>query len=477
MLYLGAGAAGSSAAHFIHKYAPRALGLDITIFERSAHVGGRVRFTNVRGDPLLSTETGASAFHEDDRCLNNAMRGFGLQEPDKPSLPKLRRVGVWNGRSFVFTQSENAPNSSGFTGTVWKYGLAPWRFKRLLDRYISGFHSITSLRPFASLADEVEKSGIKAPSETRADLYLPRNDIHSPFSTEVIQAYTRARFGLNLEDVNGLASFFSMEGSRPKTIAGGNWRLFDRMIRVSEAQLELNTQVTRIRRNADRTFTLEYKLPSSNVPNVPKDDYFSHQIKTNSSSTGSESFDIVIITGPYHHADIDVVPPLQSSPPRIRYAERHVTHFTSPQKIQPEVFGLLSNETLPEDIMTTPRYGQEPPFFSLTLIEEVRHEEQYRERTSEFLYKLVTAGPVNDNLIAKLVDAGRSSSLPTGYASWVNRQAWPYAFPMYSGLNPFMDIELAEGLFTTASGESLVSSMEMSCLMGKKVAKSLFYTE
>jgi hypothetical protein len=118
---VGAGAAGSSAAFWIHRAVER-LGKDITvdIYESSDYIGGSEFLASTRyflsefTMPLGSTvvypyndtsfgpsELGASIFVDANKNLVRAAQHFGLEVNDFKE--ELEQIGIWDGSSIVVT--------------------------------------------------------------------------------------------------------------------------------------------------------------------------------------------------------------------------------------------------------------------------------------------------------------------------------------------------------------------------------------
>lgn len=78
---IGAGIGGASAALQIHMLTRNLPAQDVTIFEREAVVGGRIKSAYLHpgeGMPKI-IEEGATHFFEDDWCVRNAMLEVGLR--------------------------------------------------------------------------------------------------------------------------------------------------------------------------------------------------------------------------------------------------------------------------------------------------------------------------------------------------------------------------------------------------------------
>jgi hypothetical protein len=71
---------------------------------------------------------------------------------------------------------------------------------------------------------------------------------------------------------------------------------------------------------------------------------------------------------------------------------------------------------------------------------------------------------------------GEGQSAEEAGLSWEVREEWQAAIPMFErgrGKRRSGDVEIAEGLFWLGGGEEVVSSMEMSCKMGRNVTRRL----
>ena len=89
------------------------------------------------------------------------------------------------------------------------------------------------------------------------------------------------------------------------------------------------------------------------------------------------------------------------------------------------------------------------------------------------MYKVVTASPLLDTTILHLLGQDPDRALDDARVRWVYREEWKHAFPEYDGGTMLDDIELADGIFYTGVGEEVVSSLEMSCRIGRRAADLL----
>ncbi len=377
----------------------------------------------------------------------------------------------------MYTERESSYHWWNVLKLVWQYGRWPLRMKCLVEKTVKSFHELAtvSYQPFTSLDEETKRLGLKAALEDNAETYLKREVVTEyegwRYIREIIQANGRARYAQNLEDLHGLASIISMSSEGTQSVEGGNWRLLDRLIRISEAELHLNTAVTQIARIQDGSYKVSY-------------DSASHKSgKTHDSAI----FDNVILAAPFHHTAIKITPPLENPPLEIPFVARHVAYFTSPKKIIGGEFGFVTNNTIPEDVVTTLSYpwGKSPGFYSLTLPKRVYYLDGCLAVT-EYLYKLVSSDPISETTISQLLNPTRNltnSSSSSSFKSpdsdnaplWIHHETWPHAYPRFPARVTFDEIELAPGLFYTGAGENLISSMEMSCLMGYNIGGIIYW--
>jgi hypothetical protein len=120
---IGAGIAGASSAHHLHKLARLHQSLDITVFEVDDQVGGRIRSAYVFGEPRFDVEIGAFAFTEDDWCLNEAMQEVGLRRD--VHVPPRHNIGVCDGNNFIMSCSDK---DKPLTRTLWQSLKWRWRY-------------------------------------------------------------------------------------------------------------------------------------------------------------------------------------------------------------------------------------------------------------------------------------------------------------------------------------------------------------
>lgn len=176
----GAGAAGSSAAYHLQKFAALSgIALELTVLERSSHVGGRSTTVNAYNNPLLPVELGASIFVEVNAILKNATEQFGLRR-EESFTEKPEVLGIWNGNEFVYTQKGDSWWS--FAKLFWKYGLAPYRTQKLMKGIVGKFQKLyqAPFFPFRSLSDRALDLELIPITGVTGEQLLKANNVSSP---------------------------------------------------------------------------------------------------------------------------------------------------------------------------------------------------------------------------------------------------------------------------------------------------------
>ncbi|MCJ1226322.1 hypothetical protein MMC12_002972 [Toensbergia leucococca] len=471
---IGAGAGGASSAYYINKFKEPCMRVNITVYERSSYVGGRSTTINVFGDAAESVELGASIFVDVNRNLVSAAREFDLLTEKFGEVAwdaKSTRLGVWDGESFVFIQDEGDHFLWNLAKLIWKYGLSPVRAQNLMKKTVGTFLKMYEPPwfPFRSLSQTAYDLGLTAITSKTGDQFLIDNQIQSSFAKEIIQASTRVNYAQNLEQLHGLETMVCMATDGAMSIKGGNWQIFDRMLKTASASVVLNTSVSEVNRRDDSTYTIK---SSSIGPNSM--DIVESQVA---------SYDTVIIAGPLQFSDIILSPPLSNPPDEIPYVELHVTLFASQHRLSPQAFNLPAESPVPDVVLTTvPSHanlskGRSKPglvdFFSISLLRTVINPTASPPRL-EYLYKIFSPKPLTSSSLAQLLGfSDRGGDLFVASKediSWHYEKIWksyPYLYPRVT----FDDPQLDTNLWYTSGIESFISTMETSSLMGMNVAR------
>lgn len=123
--------------------------INITVFESNERAGGRTLTVDAFDDPLQPVELGASIFIRANAILYDAVSEFGLAVIGTRDVEGS--LVVWDGELFRFEQIDNSWWS--YVKLFWKYGLAPYKTKKLVDSTVAQFLEIYNAPhfPFKSL--------------------------------------------------------------------------------------------------------------------------------------------------------------------------------------------------------------------------------------------------------------------------------------------------------------------------------------
>ncbi|KAH7029057.1 prenylcysteine oxidase [Microdochium trichocladiopsis] len=490
---IGAGAAGASTAYHLHKFAAaEGIELNVTIFEKTSHIGGRSLTVNAYDDPLQPVELGASIFVEVNHILWNATNDFNLTRVD-PGADEKGTLAIWDGYSFVYEQDSDSWGWWNLAKLFWKYGTAPYYTDKLVKQVINTFLKLYERPyfPFRSLSTRAFELGLTAITGVTGEQFLAQNKLGGAFAHDIVQAASRVNYASNLAYIHGVGAMVSMAPEGAVSVLGGNWQMFARMVESSQAHVQLDTAVTSI---------AEVK---SKDPLAPASRF---SITSSSKRGGSEvvtkhpfAFDNVVIAAPYQFSGIKTEDNLIQHPiDEIPYVKLHVTLFASPFRFSPEFFNLPAGTKTPTAVLTTLAEGEDPKsgsegaghsgFYSASLVKVVTNP---KTENKEFVYKIFSPAAVTPEFLSKLLGVtipetftgavpssseNASSGDADGESTVVEPISWyhPAVFHPYPQKLPrvtFQDPILRDGLYYTSGIESFISTMETSALMGMNVAR------
>lgn len=480
----GGGAAGSSAAYhlrnFSHSESESSLPISITLFESASRIGGRTTTVDALDDPRYPTELGASIFVEINHILHDAAVEFNLSTDSLETKEAKYSLGVWDGDSFIvrLTASEGGNSWWDVAKLVWRYGLAPYRTQKLMQSTIGRFLRLYEepLFPFRELDEVAARVGLVDFTASTGKEILMKGGVSEKFSREIIQASTRVNYGQNIAGIHGLETLVCMSTDGAMSVDGGNWQIFDRMVKASGADVRLNTTVANVEKESNGTYTIQTKATGSDNGDL--------------GHVRQEAFDVVLLAAPYQFSNIKFSPSIKHVPDTIPYVRLHVTLFTSPHRISPSFFKFDSDAsedevpqmiltTLPEGVDLGSRKGKEgvgpAGFWSVNLIRKINSD---NDAPPQYLYKVfspekLTAPWMSDLLgLSAPIAVGSDTldALDKESLSWHYEKVWdsyPYELPRQT----FERTKLDERLWYSSGIESFISTMETSALMGKNIAK------
>lgn len=327
---IGAGIAGASAAyHLSDQYAHA--GLDVTIYEASPQVGGRIKSAKVYdgANTFQQVETGVQSFYVDDECVQSLIDETGLRRKLEPHYPAQKSVAVWDGASFILRGEGDlkARTWTDWARYAWRYGFSVKNMRKWLSEKLPLFQSLLGRWTYASrnIPADIENLGLTA--EVKYDAWSLMQTLTSPeFSREVVQATTRTWLGQNLATMHGLAALAAMNPAATDSVMnGGNHKVIERLINSSDIDLHLNSTVTKIQRLPTRRYRITVKTPSHHHDQSPP-------------RSEEADYDKIIIAAPFQMAniefDFDIHIPASSSRPYTSHMSR-ISHprMPSPQPV------------------------------------------------------------------------------------------------------------------------------------------------
>ncbi|KZT56023.1 FAD/NAD(P)-binding domain-containing protein [Calocera cornea HHB12733] len=434
---VGAGASGSSTAFFLARAAKR-LGKDVQIdvYEKEAYVGGRSTVVYPFGDTTLAPiELGASIFVDANKHMVRALSEWNLSTVP---FDDAEYVGIWDGDEFAVIMHSDKPTWWDTAKLVYRYGLlAPVRTQRLVKALISNLNALytSPLPPFPTVDALSAALGFTPYTASDAKTYLASKGIRGLFPEELMDGATRVNYAQSIDEIHALGALVSMAANGANSVQGGNWQVFDHMLKDSGAKVRLNTTVAEVN---------------------PKGD--SWQVLTSSGTKAS--YDHVVLAAPLHLSPYTLPSNLSSSVPQAPYVHLHVTLLvTSTPGAKPEFFNLPPETALPDMILTTSKKGREAvkAFNSLS----------YHGATAGgWVCKIFSMQPLSDAWLDAAF--GSSNILWTYRKEW---DAYPYLLPTPAEPSPYAPMQLGKGLWYTSGWEPWVSTMETQSLAGRNVAE------
>lgn len=180
--FTGAGAAGASTAWHLQRYAAEAgIAINVTVFERNMYIGGRTTTVNAYGNSLEPVELGASIFVEVNAILKNSSELFGLR-PRESGTDENEVLGIWNGKTFVYTQKDSGWRYWDIAKLLWKYGFAPIRTQNLMKATVGKFLKLYEYPffPFRSLTSRIYDLELVNVTAQTGEQFLSANNVRSP---------------------------------------------------------------------------------------------------------------------------------------------------------------------------------------------------------------------------------------------------------------------------------------------------------
>ena len=427
VLVIGAGASGSSLVYSLRSN-PK---VEITVFERSALIGGRARVTEFEN---LTIELGASIFSVNNFLMHNASKEFDL-EHSSPELTGKYEFGVWNGQDWHWKHDGSWLGNIKF---LLKYGIrnGPLQVKKYVSQLATIFFKIyeqLSTGPaFDNLGDEIFDLGLGAAAHMNCKDYYLSLGISELYIDQIMGAVLRNIYLSNVDHVHAMGCSIAMYAASIETfsIKGGNYQLFEHMLKGQTVKLE--TVVTRVA-----------NLGNSIAVDSIKDGFES-----------TDEFDHVVLATPIQGSGIDFVGFDTSRWVNdIKYIELHVTLVFG--RLNHGYFKSESESDIPIDIFTSAE--ADAPFHCLSIHKQVNSTHSISKLFSDHM---LTDDELSMFYIETVNVIRHSWDHPGSYPDLMPRNNWNYT--------------VNDGNFWYLNGfEAFISTMETSGLAAVNVARHL----
>lgn len=439
---------------------------EVTIFEKESNIGGRIRSVPLPQNRRLTAEAGSSHFYTEDWCMTQAVKNVGLEfDVPHPKEPP-GTMSVWDGRNLW--QSSTCDSKTSSWADLWKYGLSPLKYRRAVRDVSNRWRQFVGIHFVGNVTRELENYKLGGFVSQSATHYIDETGISLRYLADLIDPCTRTRFMQDLAGVHSLAALMAAQKTRIGPIRGSNSHLVERLIKLSDSELHLNTTVIRIGLGQERRYRIIYSEQSS--PNVSE----------------YQEFDKIVLAAPLPSANIDLGGLGTLNDATVpQYSDVHVTHFMTPASLSPTFFNLSRETPITDEILVTGNGPSHINLYSIRRSTECWIDREYCQPwqpcdqvVCENLYRVVSGKRIEDRDLLGMVGEPYDDDKPLNkrIMSWVHRKAWPSAVPAQRPTDTFLDqFQIAPGLFYPGAAEEIVSSMEMSCRMAKNVAERLYF--
>lgn len=239
---VGAGIRGCSAAYFAHRLIPS---LDVTIYERSDRIGGRVYGVDIDGEWI---EVGASFFKGGHRLLRGLLAELGVKASP---VPRPKSIGVWDGDRFTLTIGNPLLASVRLLTRHPGDILRLYSMLRDLDGRSRALYGEVENRP-GEWADLYAAAGIREWLEKPLGETMLKRGFSPRFIHDVVEPVTRVIY--NQEgSMNAYAGLFTVDIMKGRTykVVYGNEVIPRRLAEASGATVRLGSEVRGITKGDD----------------------------------------------------------------------------------------------------------------------------------------------------------------------------------------------------------------------------------
>jgi prenylcysteine oxidase/farnesylcysteine lyase len=434
---IGGGAAGCGAAYQIYKR----LGSEaaVTVFERNVHVGGRAWDLTFAGCHM---EVGGVLFHSTGQLTAEMMQFTGSKE-GVPSLSvdgKDETYAFWTNKGFpICTHTSLVSMAFG----ILKHVGIPSALRvtnnavKMAEKYEGVYTQLKEHAPFVTPSELFGALDLLEPSKISTADYFKQVKVNNRMAYDVVEPITHNMYNQGAE-MNALASLVGLAGAGLAggylfVIEGGNWTLYDKMLKKSGADLKAKTKVN--------------KIIVTSTPDGPRP--YAYELVTNDSQT--YEYDAVVLAAPPALADLEIE--LDGRPFKVAahpYQEVQTTLVVG--DLRPEYFGQKPGKLMPSTIFTAS--SAPAPFKS---IGTTGWSPEYNSR----IYKIFSADHA-------MTEAELNEIFSVIHDTHVH--VWRGAYPVLTPGIEHLPFELLKGLYYANALETFAGSIEVETVGGVNAA-------
>ncbi|KAJ1660643.1 hypothetical protein IWQ61_000470 [Dispira simplex] len=258
----------ASAAYYINKEMIAAsVPVNITIFEKNNHIGGRVESVNLPGTSQ-KFDTGASIFVDINYNVVDFANKLGLDigSKDRNTVVDNPTTGIWNGTQFpfVFTGNAAVDNINAYNrygldtpGAVYTFALDS------TNKYLQTYNLSTPFNTIGDLLTATDLSGLLTQTASEALATIP--NANQNYLQEVVEISTRVNYAQNLAGIHAMGMAISQVPSiaNEMHVRNGNQQLVQGIANLSGANIRLNTTVKKVEKIAYSTGIIQYKVTTA----------------------------------------------------------------------------------------------------------------------------------------------------------------------------------------------------------------------
>lgn len=434
---IGGGAAGSGAAYQLYKK----LGADanITLFESKQHVGGRAWDLTFAGCHM---EVGGVLFHSTGQLTMEMMEFTGSKE-GVPSLSvdgKDETYAFWSKKGFVVRCHTSL---TSMAVNILKHVGIPSALKvtnnaiKMAEKYEGVYKQLQDHAPFVTPDELFGVLDLLEPTKISTGEYFRQIKVNKRMALDVVGAITNNMYNQGNE-MNAMASLVGLAGAGLAggylfVIEGGNWTLYDKMLKKIGADVKIKTKVE--------------KIIITSTPDAPRP--YAYKLVTYDGQ--AYDYDAIVLAAPPALADLEIE--LDGKPFGLAaYPYQEVQTTLVVGDLRPEYFGQKPDKLMPSTIFTAD--SAPAPFKS---IGTTGWSPEYNSR----IYKIFSASHV-------MTDAELNQIFSVIHDTHVH--IWRGAYPVLTPNIDHLPFELNKGLYFANALETIAGSIEVETVGGVNAA-------